>query len=116
VQTDLAVSGPLGDALYFSEVEGLASLAADRGLDLDGTDGDRNAAGCAAVRFALKVLLEKLYGQLKDRSDIQILSFDIDEDLGLLAPFVKEKGFNFPVIPAYSFVQEFLDVLVIPQN
>ena len=40
----------------------------------------------------------------------------IDEDLGLLAPFVKEKGFNFPVIPAYSFVQEFLDMLVIPQN
>jgi hypothetical protein len=46
----------LGDALHFSEVEGLARLAADRAFDLDGTDGDGDAAGCAAARFALDVV------------------------------------------------------------
>jgi thiol-disulfide isomerase/thioredoxin len=46
--------------------------------------------------------LEKLYQQMKDRSDSQILTFNIDSDLGLVAPFVKDKGFTFPVLPAYS--------------
>jgi thiol-disulfide isomerase/thioredoxin len=46
--------------------------------------------------------LEKLYQQMKDRSDFQILTFNIDSDLGLVAPFVKDKGFTFPVLPAYS--------------
>ena len=59
--------------------------------------------------------LEKLYEQIKDRSDFQILTFNIDEDLGLVAPFVKDKGFTFPVLPAYSLVHE-LDLLGIPQN
>jgi thiol-disulfide isomerase/thioredoxin len=60
--------------------------------------------------------LEKLYEQVKDRSDFQILTFNIDSDLGLVAPFVKDKGFTFPVLPAYSFVLGLLDSVSIPQN
>jgi len=60
--------------------------------------------------------LEKLYEKVKDRSDIQIMTFNIDQDLGLVAPFVKEKGFTFPVLPAYSFVLSLLDSVAIPQN
>ena len=60
--------------------------------------------------------LEKLYEKVKDRSDLQIVTLDIDEDLGLVAPFVKEKGFTFPVVPAYSFVLSLLDSVAIPQN
>jgi len=60
--------------------------------------------------------LQKLYEKVKDRTDLQILSFNIDEDLGLVAPFVKEKGYTFPVLPAYSFVIGLLDTVAIPQN
>lgn len=60
--------------------------------------------------------LEKLYEKVKDRSDLQIVTLNIDQDLGLVAPFVKEKGFTFPVLPAYSFVLALLDSVAIPQN
>ena len=60
--------------------------------------------------------LEKLYRKVKDRSDLQILTLTIDEDLGAVAPFMKEKGYTFPVLPAYSFVTGLLDLVGIPQN
>jgi thiol-disulfide isomerase/thioredoxin len=60
--------------------------------------------------------LEKLYEKLKDRSDVQIMTLNIDQDLGLVGPFVKEKGWTFPVLPAYSFVLALLDSVAIPQN
>lgn len=60
--------------------------------------------------------LQKLYENVKDRTDIQILTFNIDEDLGLVEPFMKQKGFTFPVLPAYSFTLGLLDGIGIPQN
>ena len=60
--------------------------------------------------------LQKLYEKVKDRPDFQILTFNIDEDLGLVEPFMKEKGFTFPVLPAYSLVVNLLDGFAIPQN
>ncbi len=60
--------------------------------------------------------LEKLYLKIKDRSDIQILTFNIDEDVGLVAPYLKEKGYTFPVLPAYSLVVTLLNGFAIPQN
>jgi thiol-disulfide isomerase/thioredoxin len=60
--------------------------------------------------------LEKLYEKVKDRADLQILTLTIDEDLGAVAPFMKEKGYTFPVLPAYSFVTGLLDLVGIPQN
>jgi thiol-disulfide isomerase/thioredoxin len=60
--------------------------------------------------------LEKFYEKVKGRSDIQVLTFDIDEDLGLVTPYLKEKGYTFPVLPAYSTVVSLLDGFAIPQN
>lgn len=60
--------------------------------------------------------LQRLYEQIKGRSDIQLLTFDIDEDLGLVAPYLREKGYTFPVLPAYSLVVGMLDGYAIPQN
>jgi thiol-disulfide isomerase/thioredoxin len=60
--------------------------------------------------------LQELYEKVKDRSDFQIVTFNIDQELGLVAPFVKEKGFTFPVLPAYSFVLSLLNGFAIPQN
>jgi thiol-disulfide isomerase/thioredoxin len=60
--------------------------------------------------------LEKLYEQVKGRSDIQILTFNIDEDEGLVAPYLKEKGYTFPVLPAFSYTVNLLNGYAIPQN
>jgi len=60
--------------------------------------------------------LEELYKKVKDRSDVQILTFNIDTDLGLVEPFMKEKGFTFPVLPAFSLVTGLVDDVLIPQN
>lgn len=61
-------------------------------------------------------LVQKLYERVKDRSDIQVLTFDIDEDLGQVAPYLKDKGYTFPVLPAYSTVVSLLEGVAIPQN
>jgi thiol-disulfide isomerase/thioredoxin len=60
--------------------------------------------------------LQKLYERVKNRADLQILTLTIDEDLGLVTPFMKEKGYTFPVLQAYSFVTGLLDLVAIPQN
>jgi thiol-disulfide isomerase/thioredoxin len=60
--------------------------------------------------------LQKFYEKTKDRRDIQVLTFDLDEDLGVVAPYLKEKGYTFPVLPAYSTVVGLLDGFAIPQT
>ena len=60
--------------------------------------------------------LQKLIDEYKNRSDVQFLSFNMDENPGLIAPFLKEHQLAFSVIPAYSYVRETLKVLGIPQN
>ncbi len=60
--------------------------------------------------------LQKLYDTVKERPGVQILTFNIDEDLGLVEPFMREKGYTFPVLPAFSFVTTLLDGFAIPQN
>lgn len=53
---------------------------------------------------------------MKDRPDLQILTFNIDEELGLVAPFLKENGYTLPVVSARSFVNGLLDMVAVPQN
>jgi thiol-disulfide isomerase/thioredoxin len=73
------------------------------------------ATWCAPCKAELPHL-QKLYERVKDRADLQILTLSIDEDLSLVAPFMKEKGYTFPVLPAYGLVTGQLDVATIPQN
>lgn len=60
--------------------------------------------------------LAKLYEKVKDRTDVQILTLSVDEDPGLVAPFMKEKGYAFPALPALAFVTDLLGSYGIPQN
>jgi thiol-disulfide isomerase/thioredoxin len=74
------------------------------------------ATWCGPCREELP-RLQHLYEQLHGRSDIQVLALDIDEDTGQVAPYVKDRGYTFPVIPAYALVNDALDWYVpIPQN
>jgi len=59
---------------------------------------------------------QKLYEKVKDRADVQVLTFNIDEQLGLVAPFMKEHNYTFPVLLAYDLTRNLLDGILIPQN
>jgi len=47
---------------------------------------------------------------------VQFLTLNMDENPGLIEPFLKEHQLNLIVLPAYSYVQDTLKVFGIPQN
>jgi thiol-disulfide isomerase/thioredoxin len=60
--------------------------------------------------------LQKLYEKEKDRTDIQILTFNIDDEIGAVEPYVKENKFTFPVLLARDLVKDLVPGVGIPQN
>ena len=52
----------------------------------------------------------------KDRPEVQFLTLNMDENPGLIEPFLSEKKLVLTVLPAYSFVEDTLKVNGIPQN
>ncbi len=73
------------------------------------------ATWCSPCRAELP-LFQKLYEKTKDRSDVQVISFNVDDDLGLVDPFLKEQGYTFPALVAGSLLRELLDSYAIPEN
>ena len=60
---------------------------------------------------------QKLYEKLKERSsEVTVLSFNVDDDLGKVAPYMKENKYTFPVLPAREIVDAVLPMVAIPQN
>jgi len=47
--------------------------------------------------------LQRLHDRIKGRSDLAIVSLNVDENPGLVEPFVKEKGYTFPVVLGVAF-------------
>ena len=47
---------------------------------------------------------------------MQFLTLNMDENPGLIEPFLKERKLTFTVLPAYSYVRDTLKVNGIPQN
>jgi len=60
--------------------------------------------------------LQKLIETYKDRPEVQFLTLNMDENPGLIEPFLSEKKLVLTVLPAYSFVEDTLKVNGIPQN
>ncbi len=60
--------------------------------------------------------LEKLFQKVKGRTDIQILSFNIDDEIGAVAPYMKENGYTFPALLAQDYVNDLLPSISIPRN
>jgi hypothetical protein len=52
----------------------------------------------------------------KGRPEVQFLTLNMDENPGLIEPFLNEKKLVLTVLPAYSFVEDTLKVSGIPQN
>lgn len=73
------------------------------------------ATWCGPCRAELP-LVQKLYEQSKDRGDIQVITLNMDENIGLLQPFLAEQKFTFPVLPARYFVDNFAGFLPVPTS
>jgi thiol-disulfide isomerase/thioredoxin len=58
---------------------------------------------------------QKIYDQLKDRPDFQVISFNIDDEIGKVEPFIRQQGYTFPVLLARSYVDDLLGSVGIPQ-
>jgi thiol-disulfide isomerase/thioredoxin len=58
----------------------------------------------------------KLAEKLKDRGDVQVVSFNTDANIGAVEPFLKEKGYAFPVLLAEHFAEDLMPFFYIPQT
>lgn len=52
---------------------------------------------------------------MKDRKDVLILTLNIDDELGLVEPFMKDNKYNFTVLPAQDYAAN-PGVYSIPRN
>jgi len=60
--------------------------------------------------------LQKLIEQYKDRKDIVFLSLNMDDNPGLIDPFMAGQKLTLIVLPAYNYVSDTLKVEFVPQN
>ena len=72
------------------------------------------ATWCGPCKMELPYV-QKLSDQMKDRKDVLILTLNIDEEIGLVDPFMKENKYSFTVIPAQAYADG-LGVYSIPRN
>jgi thiol-disulfide isomerase/thioredoxin len=74
------------------------------------------ATWCGPCRAELPYL-QKMYEATKDRADLHVISFNVDDELGLVEPFMKENGYTFPALIGYGLVRGIYDEgYGIPQN
>jgi len=73
------------------------------------------ATWCGPCRSELPHF-QKLYENTKESSVVQVISFNVDEEFGLVEPYMKEHGFTFPVLAAFGLVRGMFDGYGIPQN
>ena len=73
------------------------------------------ATWCEPCRQEL-MQLQKLYEQTRERSDVQVITIGIDENPGLIAPFLAENHYTFPVVLAKPLVDRLMPSISIPRN
>lgn len=55
--------------------------------------------------------LQKFYDKVKDREDLLILTFNVDENPGMVLPFMQKQGYTFPVLAAFSLPEKMRDLV-----
>jgi thiol-disulfide isomerase/thioredoxin len=60
------------------------------------------ATWCGPCRLELPYV-QKLREQMKDRKDVVVLTLNIDDEVGLVQPFVKENKYTFPVLLGQAY-------------
>jgi thiol-disulfide isomerase/thioredoxin len=73
------------------------------------------ATWCGPCRDELPQV-QKLYELTKDRKDIQVITIDVDDNPGLVSPFLTDHHYTFPVLRAKSLFDEIVPSSSIPRN
>jgi len=73
------------------------------------------ATWCVPCRAELPEF-QKLYDQWKDRPDVAVISFNVDDDQSVIAPYLAQNHYTFPVLRANELVDAYLSVAFIPQT
>jgi thiol-disulfide isomerase/thioredoxin len=73
------------------------------------------ATWCMPCREELPYL-QQLYERVKQRPDVQLLTFNVDREPALVEPFMKEMGYTFPVLLASDYVDHLIPELSVPRN
>ena len=60
--------------------------------------------------------LQELIGQYQGRTDVLFLSLNLDDNPGLIGPFLAEQKLTLTVLPAYSYGTGTLKIDFVPQN
>ena len=60
--------------------------------------------------------VEKLYRMTKDRGDIQVVTVNIDADQSLVAPFVAQHSFTFPVVRDAAVMKTMMPKTSLPHS
>jgi thiol-disulfide isomerase/thioredoxin len=100
---DFAVKDLAGREWRLSDLKGKVTLL------------DFWATWCGPCRGELP-FIQKLYDQIKDRTDLQVVTISVDENPGLLEAYLKETHFTFPILPAEDLAEKIFPVLGLPQT
>lgn len=60
--------------------------------------------------------MQKVIDTYKGKPDVQFLTLNMDENPGLITPFLAEHHLSMIVLPAYSYVTDTLKVDGVPQD
>jgi thiol-disulfide isomerase/thioredoxin len=73
------------------------------------------ATWCVPCRAELP-LVEELHRRVAGRDDLAVVTFNTDREIGLVAPYLAEAGWTFPVLLAADHVQKTAGSIAIPQT
>jgi thiol-disulfide isomerase/thioredoxin len=60
--------------------------------------------------------VERIFRALAGRDDVRVVTLNMDENPGLVEPYIKQRGFTFPVILARDYLEGPMKVESIPRN
>ncbi|MEZ5402834.1 MAG: TlpA disulfide reductase family protein [Bryobacteraceae bacterium] len=60
--------------------------------------------------------VQKLYEQTKRHDGIAVISLNLDDNPGLIEPYMVEKGYTFPVLPALALMERLSLAISLPRN
>ncbi|MCZ2077081.1 MAG: redoxin domain-containing protein [Bryobacteraceae bacterium] len=73
------------------------------------------ATWCGPCRVELPHI-QRLHEKVKNRTDLLVLTLNVDGHPGRVDSYLKEGGYTFPVIPAGDYALEAAPVFVVPQT
>lgn len=73
------------------------------------------ATWCGPCREELPYL-QKLYNQTQERKDVQVITLNMDDNPGLIEPFLRQNKYTFPVLLAKDYADASFQIQGIPTN